>query len=385
MRDKQPSRPLRVMHLMFMLRTGGMELGVAKLANGLDRSRVLSSICSCLPAEPRARMGVDARVPLFELRRRDGNDPVLVARLYRLFRRERPDVVHTHAWGTLCEGLLAAKAAGVPVMIHGEHGTLQTRRHTRPVQRWAWGRTDQVLSVSSVLADRMAADVGFPRDRVRVIRNGVDLARFSGAHREEARRRLGLPAGDIVIGSVGRLHPVKDQQLLLRAVQGLRSEGLAVRGIVAGSGDLLPSLEAEAARLGLGDAFRFLGDCRDIERVLAAMDIFALPSRSEGLSNTILEAMASRLPVVATRVGGTPEIVSEERTGLLIPPQDPGALTAALRTLVQHPDRRVEMGERGRRRACGEFSLERMFAGYEQMYEEVWARSGRTRSLVEAA
>src|SRR5688500_18137089 len=150
--------PLRVMHVMYELRFGGMELGVTKLVNAHDRARVTSSICSCRPATA-AKKRLAEHVPLFELQRRAGNDPLLVARLAALMRRERPHIVHTHAWGALCEGLLAARLARVPVVVHGEHGTLNTKARNLMVQNWAWRRVDQVLSVSSTLAARMAAEV----------------------------------------------------------------------------------------------------------------------------------------------------------------------------------------------------------------------------------
>src|SRR5690606_38208675 len=120
-------------------------------------------------------------VPVFELQRRPGNDLRFVRDLYRLFRRERPHVVHTHAWGTLLEGLVAARLARVPFIVHGEHGTLQLRGYQRRLQRAAWSRVDRVLSVSSRLAERMAAETGFPADRIMTLRNGVDLSRF-GRH-----------------------------------------------------------------------------------------------------------------------------------------------------------------------------------------------------------
>ena len=183
--------PVRVMHLLHTFGVGGMEVGITKVVNSLDPSRVSSSICSCCPGDSlKQRLRPD--IPLFEFNRRPGNDPVLVGRLYRLLRRERPHVLHTHRWATLCEGLIAARLAGIPLIVHGEHGTLETRAHNVKVQRWVWGRVDQVLSVSSRLAERMARDVGFPLERITVIRNGVDLDRFKPGDRLAARAALGL-------------------------------------------------------------------------------------------------------------------------------------------------------------------------------------------------
>jgi sugar transferase (PEP-CTERM/EpsH1 system associated) len=360
-------RPVRVMHVLFSLRTGGTELGVVKLANALDRSRVVSAICSCKPADAvKSRLRSD--VKLFEFDRRDGNDPMFVARLARLFRRERPDVVHTHSWGTLCEGLVAARLAGVRRVVHGEHGTMETRGHNLRVQRLAWGWTDGVLSVSSRLAERLSAQVGYPLDSIKVIRNGIDTARFRPDKRDAARHSFGLGPRDVVIGTAGRLVPVKDHATLLNALALLKSQGVAFRAIIAGDGPLRATLAALAGSTGLAHAVDFLGERGDIEDVMAACDVFALSSTSEGLSNTIMEAMATGLPVVATDVGGTEELVEDGRTGLLVPPSDPAAFAAALADLAKDEAKRHSMGLAGRQRMERDYSLDRMIHAYEELY-----------------
>jgi sugar transferase (PEP-CTERM/EpsH1 system associated) len=354
------------MHLLHTLGVGGMEVGITKLVNSLERSRVASSICSCCPADTlKQRLRPDIR--LFEFRRRQGNDPVLVAQLARLLRQERPHVLHTHAWGTLCEGVIAARLAGIPFVVHGEHGTLDTRARNVVVQRWMWRRVDRLLSVSSRLAERMAREVGFPLDRITVIRNGVDLARFAPRDRALARAALGLPPDGLIIGTVGRLVPVKDQATLLRSIALLRDRGVSFSAVIAGAGPLQHDLLAQKEALGL-EKVHFLGNRGDVETVLAALDVFVLSSKSEGLSNTIQEAMATGVPVVATRVGGADELVVEHESGLLIAPQDPEVLADALHRLVHDSAGRERMGLAGRRRAEALFGLEGMIRTYENMY-----------------
>lgn len=350
-----------------------MELGVLKLVNGLRPDVVSSSICSTCPADEIKRL-LRPDVRLFELHRRAGNDPGLVWRLYRLFRRQRPDIVHTHSWGTLCEGLLAARLSGVPAVVHGEHGTLQTQAYQVRVQRWAWGRVGHLLSVSSRLADRMAETVGVPRRRVTVIRNGVDLLRFGDTNVRDARLALGLPPQGLVLGTVGRLVEVKDHALLLDAVAVLVRNGVSCTVVIAGEGPLRSSLDARIRERGLADTVRLVGHRADIQNVFGALDLFVLPSRSEGMSNTILEAMASGLPVVATNVGGADEMVVDGETGLLVPPQDAGAMAAALQTLAADPTKRAEMGRRARLRIEHEFSLERMIRQYSELYLQIAPR-----------
>ena len=371
------------MHLVYGLRPGGMEHGVVKLVNGLDPGRIRSSICSTVPGNP-LKAQVSRDVPVFELRRRNGNDPKLVWDLFSLFRRERPHIVHTHAWGTLVEGLVAARMARVPFIIHGEHGTLQLRRYQRWVQRRAWGAANQVLSVSSRLAERISQETGFPLARIRTIRNGVDLGRFGGVDRTAARLALNLPADDILAVTVGRLVPVKDHLSLIEAIDCLQTQGVRLAVAIAGDGPLRDALVGRAAALGVGDRVHLLGHRTDVEKVYAAGDVFVLSSESEGLSNTILEAMASGLPVVATRVGGADEMVQDGVTGRLVPPASPYELAAALKSVIGDGPGRLAMGTAGRARVEAEFSLRSMVRRYETMYVEL-AGAGRSASTVDAS
>jgi sugar transferase (PEP-CTERM/EpsH1 system associated) len=347
-----------------------MEHGVVKLVNGLNPLRVQSAICSTIPGGTLKHL-VGPGIPVFELNRRQGNDPGLLWHLYRLFRRERPHIVHTHGWGTLIEGLMAARIARVPVVIHGEHGTLQLRGYQRQCQRWAWSAADRVLSVSSRLADRMAGEMSFGTGRITTIRNGVDLERFTPSHRSAARASLQLHDDEFVVGTVGRLVPVKDQATLLGAIAQLQRNGVATRLLVAGDGPLRESLLARAAELSIADRVGLLGHRRDVEMVLAAFDVFALSSVSEGLSNTILEAMATGLPVIATRVGGADELVVEDVTGLLVSSGWPDEMAAALARLQRDAASRAAMGRAGRARAEETFALTTMVRKYESLYLEM--------------
>ena len=363
----EPNGAVRVMHVVCELQPGGMEFGVVKLVNGLDAHHVRSAICSTRPAGTLKGL-LQPGIPVYEFRRREGNDPRLVWQLYRLFRRERPDIVHTHAWGTLIEGLVAARLARVPVVIHGEHGTLQLRPYQRWVQRRAWSKIDRVLSVSSRLAERMSRETGFPVDRIETIRNGVDVQRFGRVTRADARLVLGLAADDTVIGTVGRLVPVKDHASLLTALQLLQRQDLRPTLVIAGDGPLRDSLVQRARELGVEAQVRLLGHRPDVETVLAALDLFVLPSASEGMPNSVLEAMAAHLPVVATRVGGADEVVEGDVTGVLVPPGSPERLAEALAALLGNPDRRHAMGTAARERAEAEFALDTMVRRYEMLY-----------------
>jgi sugar transferase (PEP-CTERM/EpsH1 system associated) len=363
-----PSRPVRVLHVIHHLQAGGMEYGLIKLVNGLVGGPIESIVCSTSTASPAMAALLHPDVRLIQLDRRPGNDPRLVWRLFQLFRRERPDIVHTHAWGTLVEGYVAARLARVPVVMHGEHGTLQAGPWQARVQRVVWSRVDRLLSVSSRLAERMADTVGVPLERITVVRNGVDLQRFSATPRQVARAAFDCPGDAVVLGHAGRLVPVKNQEALVQAAALLRERGLRFHVLIAGDGPLRDALAQQVTALDLHGCVHLLGHRGDVERLYAALDVYVLCSRSEGMPNTILEAMAAGVPVVATQVGGVDEVVVRGATGLLVPAGDTAALADALARLISDVHLRERMGAQARAHAERHFSVAAMVGGYQDAY-----------------
>ena len=367
------ARPVRVLHVVSLLGQGGMEAGVMKLVTGCDPARVTADVCTLEPARAFQQM-FTGDSQLHELSRKSAFDVRLVASLAAIMRRRRIDVVHTHAWGTLVEGWTAARLAGVKHVVHGEHGTMETRPMNVAVQRRLWRRVDKLLAVSRDLAGRMAATTGIPRSCIEVIPNGVDFG--DPMPREAARAALSLGQDAFVALAVGRLVPVKNYRLLLAAARALASTIPHCQFLIAGDGPLKAELEREIAAQNLGGTVKLLGLRQDIPALMAAANVFVLTSSSEGMSNTILEAMAAARPVVATRVGGNPELVQEGITGLLIDPKAPTELCVALDSLAADPSRVRRMGNAGRQRVEREFSRARMIENYSQMYETV-ARGAR--------
>lgn len=363
-------RPVRVMHVIHHLQPGGMEYGLVKIVNGLAGGDVESTICSTTTANPAMKGLLAPGVRVVELTRRAGNDPTLLWQLFRTFRAERPHIVHTHAWGTLVEGYIAARLARVPVLMHGEHGTLQLSPAQVRVQRWVWSRVDRLLSVSSRLAEKMSAAVDVPLERIAVLRNGVDLSRFGRVARDEVRRDLGVDDDLVLVGHAGRLVEVKNQAALVDVAAQLKAQGLRFRILIAGDGPLRSALEAQIAGLEVADCVQLLGHRGDVERFFAALDLYVLCSRSEGMPNTILEAMATGVPVVSTQVGGADELVVNGETGLLVPPDRLDRLVGAIGQLVGDGALRTSMGAAGRARATRAFSLSAMVGGYQDIYVE---------------
>lgn len=366
------TRPIQLVHLVRDLCHGGMENGVVNLVNHHDPQRVQGAIYVMAQAEDAfvQRVRDPRRVVL--LNQRQGNNPSVVWRLARRLRQTQPDMVHTHGWGTLVEGVLAAKLARVPILVHGEHGTMETRPRNMWVQRLMWRFADQLLSVSENHRQALAQTFGVSPGRIRVIPNGVALDRF---HIDTHTHTQGQAA-------------TAEYHHLITALAGLIREQMPVSGVLIGDGPLHSALQQQAQRLGIVDRMHFLGRRNDVPALLPLFDIFALCSRSEGMSNTILEAMATGLPVVATAVGGTPEMVRHGETGYLVPPQDPQRLEAALMQLLCDAGQRQRMGRHGRCRTETMFSLPAMVDAYEQLYEQlciqrswVWD-AGRMRERV---
>lgn len=370
---------LHIAHVVLSLQPGGLENGVVNVVNGIDDTRFRSSVlCLKVAGEFAARVRAPgAEVHTFGLRK--GNDLRLPWRLAQHLRRHRVDVVHTRNAESFFYGSVAAKLAGVPRLIHSEHGrTFDDRALRFWAQRQLTRLADTVFALSEQLRRDLVKHVGLPAERIDVLYNGVDLARFGSADRRDARTRLGLAADAVVIGSVGRLVAVKNYPLLLRA---MAHPALAhVTLVLVGDGPERATLEALAATLGLADRVRFLGHREDVAQLLPALDTFVLPSLSEGMSNTLLEAMACSVPAIASDVGGNAEIVRDGVDGLLFPSDDEAALRDALVQLVHNAAQREQMGRASRERVMSAFDIRSMMRAYEALYERGATRTPRAEN-----
>lgn len=378
-RPATEARPL-IAHVVFSFDYGGLENGVANVINGLPEHAFRHAIIALTTATSfRARIH-KPDVELYTLDKQPGKDPAAYLRLYSLLRTLRPAVVHTRNLSTL-EGALVARLAGVPSRIHGEHGwdiydPEGTSRKYRMLRRMLHPAIDRFVTVSEELRHWLTATVHIPPGKVRRICNGVDVKRYLPtlpAAEPRARRVLPadrFPPGSLVIGAVTRFSAIKDPLLLVRAfIEARRAPGGSdLRLAMAGDG----ALRADALRLleasGAADAAWLPGSRDDIPELLRDIDLFVLASRREGISNTVLEAMSTALPVIATATGGNLELVVDGVTGRLVPPGDTDALARALLAYAADGGLRRAHGAAGRRRVEEEFSLERMLTDYEALY-----------------
>jgi sugar transferase (PEP-CTERM/EpsH1 system associated) len=367
---------IKIAHVSASLHYGGKENGVVNLVNRLDSEIFENYIFTYVRGGALAQRVDPRRCRVVELGDKLGGDYRLYFKLAREFRRYRIHIAHTHSWATVMEGIIGARMARVPFIIHGEHGTMKTdtRLHIQ-IQRRLWRSANQVLSVSEVLRKNLHKKFGFPQERIRVVANGVDLARFDFSRNgADYKARLGLPANALAFGAIGRVVPVKAYPIFLRAGKLVLEEIPNAHLVLVGDGPLLDELVQWARDNNMMDRAHFLGGRKDVPEILRGLDVYVLSSESEGMSNTILEAMASGRPVIATAVGGNPELVIDGETGLLVPPNDPNTMANAIMKLLREPERRLQMGRLGRQRVEEKFSLEVMVRNYARVYLEVFSR-----------
>jgi glycosyltransferase involved in cell wall biosynthesis len=306
----------------------------------------------------------------------------LQARLARHIQRNQVDVVHAYNfYGNVFAVPPARLAAPVVIASIRDRGPYLTSMQKR-VQRYACQFADCVLVNADAVRDWLVAD-GYDASKIVVIRNGVDLSRFTALPRREAlRQELGLPLDTPLVAVVGRLARFKGLEQFLEAVPALARRFPAARFLVVGETApmetaYLTQLRSLAQRLGVGDRVIFTGLRSDVPALLSSVDVAVMPSLNEALSNVLLESMAAGAPVVATRVGGTPEALIDGECGVLVPPGDARAIAMGVSTLLEDPALAGRFGRAARERIAGEFSVDRMVQATEQLYMDLLARKGR--------
>jgi sugar transferase (PEP-CTERM/EpsH1 system associated) len=387
MRSVHQSEPPLVVHIIHRLAMGGLENGLVNLINHMPIDRFRHAIV-CLTDFTQYREHIQRKdVPVIPLHKYEGKDLGVHLRLRKVLRNLCPDIIHTRNLPSL-EYMITALFCGVKVRIHGEHGRDMydldgTNGKYKLMRKAIKPFVHHYTTVSTELAEWLVETVGVHPSRVSRIYNGVDLERFhpSMGPRPSLVAKGFVPPDGMCVGTVGRMEEVKDQLTLVRAFLHLldmeSSARRRLRLVIIGEG----ALRKEAIRLlKAADAEHLVwlpGERDDISEILRRLDLFVLPSLREGISNTILEAMASGLPVVATRVGGNPELVVEGETGMLVPPSDPAAMANAIRTYFNHPELLKAHGQAGRKRVEQEFSMEKMMNGYMEVYDKVLSQKRR--------
>lgn len=361
--------PIRILHILLSPGIGGMESRVARLAAGLDRERFRVEVLTFRPAQG-AVLALPPGTPHHAFPIAPGFKPLRLLALAAFIRRGRYDVVHTHNWGSMLYGVAAARLAGCRLVLHGEHGLNRSDLAGIPPKRlWAQRLlarlAHRIVAVNAPIAAFAQQNWRLPAARIATIPNGVDLQRFGPRRRPEPEAwRLGM---------VGRLDAVKDIGCALRAVARLRDEGKAegLRLILVGDGPLGASLEAEARELGIAGQVEFAGPRPDVENAYAGFDAYLNASVYEGMSNTLLEAMASGLPLIVSRVPGNAAWIREGENALFFAAGDAAGLAERIGTMRNDPQEAEGMGRRNRLRAEREFDNRGFIGAYTGLYREL--------------
>lgn len=380
---KSDTRPL-VAHVMYRFDTGGLENGIVNLINHMPADSYRHVIIALTEVTDFSHRIKRDDIQFVSLHKPPGHGIWQFPKLFRLFRQLQPAIVHSRNLAAL-EVQLPAWLAGVPVRIHGEHGrdvgdldgsniTYQrVRRFYRPFVSY-------YLALSRDLAQYLNGIIRIPQNKVLQVYNGVDCSRFHPGQPDQSIP--GCPftrPTHCLLGTVGRMQTVKDQPTLVRAfIRALEMEPQLkeqIRLVLVGDGPLRKECQQLLNAAGLDQLAWLPGERNDVPEVMRGLDFFVLPSLAEGISNTILEAMASGLPVIATNVGGNADLVVAEQTGVLVPPADPESMARAIIRMAKQTDTRQSMALSGRRLVEEKFSMNAMVASYQGTYDKLLQRS----------
>lgn len=390
-----------VIHVITRLDRGGSAQNTMLTAMGHDRARYEPLVVAGRPGRWDAQGGQAATdkhcrelekagirwivIPTLTRELNPLKDLLALWSLVRLFRREQPAIVHTHTSKAGVLGRLAAWWCGVPVVVHTPHGhvfyghfTAVLSRTFMLVERVLARLTTRLIALTEAERDEHLERRVGRAEQFTVVPSGIDLERFRSVGRTWGGRPTWFPCppGSIVVGSVGWLTPVKGHRVLIEAAAQLKATFPNLHVVLVGSGGLHAELSALADRLRLKDSVHFLGEREDVEVCLSAMDLFVLPSLNEGMGRALVEAMAAGLPVIASRVGGVPALIEHDRTGLLVPAGNPGALAQAIRQVLDRPDWARQMGQAASHSIGQRFSATAMVRAIEWVYEQALCEKG---------
>jgi len=395
-------RKIRILRLIARLNIGGPAIHVVNLTAGLDRNHFEQLLVAGRESHAEGSM-IDYAVsqgvqPLiipeivnsFTITHRD---IIALVRLYRLIRRQRPHIVDTHTARAGLLGRLAARLAGVPVVVHTYHGhvlngywgwvkTLLMRLVERMLARF----TDRLVTVSEQVKKELVAHGVAKPEQISVIPLGLDLGPFLNSHiqRGQFRRELALDNSVRLVGIVGRIFPIKNHRLFLDAAARIAAREPAARFIIVGDGILRPALEQQAKKLGITDRVLFTGWRRDLPRVYADLDVLVISSDNEGTPVSAIEAMASGCPVVATRVGGLPDLIADYETGVLVPPGNAEQLASAVLRVLHDPEMARNISRHAMSAARERFPVQRLVIDMDNLYRSLLEQKAVSRSTEHA-
>jgi glycosyltransferase involved in cell wall biosynthesis len=363
----------RILHVTHSLNVGGLERVVVDLARGFKEMGYTVDIACLSESRPLGEEAEKQGHRVFSLGKKSGVDWRLAFRLAEKTRTGHYEIVHTHNTAGLVYGGTAGLLARVPRIIHTEHGKepgYENNRLLNMAEHFLMRRVHQVVVVSEDLKNTVASSAKLRGKKIVVIPNGIAVNDFyQPSLRNETRRGLGIGQDEFVIGSIGRLVPLKNHRFLVHLLNSLRDDLPKMKLVIIGDGPMRVNLERECMNRMLSNRVLFLGERRDIPNLLSALDLFVQPSLTEGISITLIEAMAARKPILASDVGGNPEVINSYDNGILVSLDRLEEWVEIIRRVVQDKGLRESLSEKARQRALEKFSVERMVASYASIYQ----------------
>ncbi len=371
---------VKVLYVFAALPVGGAEEVLITEVEGLDQTRFDPLVCVLSEKGPVGERIESRGFPVVALHRMKSHrfDHRIIRDLYRLIKAEKVDVVHTHLYDGNKYGRLAAGLARVPVLLSHYHNVYSRRRiKYHLINRVLSFLNDRILAVSQAVKESVIRCDRISPGKIEVLYNGIDPSKFEGNFEDSGvRRKFGVKPEDFLIGVIARLEEQKGHIYLFRALMRLIPDFPQIKVLVVGDGTLRPVLEAQVMEMGMSEEVLFVGTRKDIPEILAALDLFILPSLWEGFSMALLEALATGTPVIATAVGGASEVIRSGHDGLLIPPGEESSLAAAVREAILDPRKYREMGGKGKETVGRKFTVAQHLTRLQDLYLEVLAQKG---------
>lgn len=369
------NKSVPIIYVALSLDIGGLERIIVDLVKKLDKNKFKPIVC-CLCkkgvlANEIEKFGID----VIELEKKRGIDYYATIKLARILREKRIQIIHSHNINAHIHSFLAAKIANTPIIITTKHGAGLPFKNSLSKMLWTKSInlfTDRIVTVSEDIKNILLNDGNINPNKITTIINGINIENYSREiDTRKKKREIGISDEDLIIGNVARLSREKGHNILLEAFSIVLKEVSNARLVLVGDGPLRKNLEDKAKELGIINKINFLGFRHDINELLKIFDVFVLPSITEGISLALLEAMSAGLPIVATNVGGNPEIVIDGQTGLLVPPNDPYSMSKAILKVMDDKNFAKQMGLAGKALAQKQFSIEAMVSQYEQLYQNI--------------
>lgn len=363
-----------ILHITGQLETGGAERQMCELVTRLDRKKYNPMVCCLGNDGPVGDSIREAGIRVDIVRKRRRYDVTVIPRLIEVIKREKIDIVHTWQFTAGSWGRVAARLAGLSAVIFSERrGGFYERDYERLVDRILAKITGTVICNTRIAAQIMIKQLGISRKKVTYVYNGIGLDEFDcKSSSRQSRGELGLSPNIPVVGIIANLRfHLKGHRYFLRAARLVVQRIPRTRFLIIGDGAIRDQIVGFARDLNLSENVLFLGQRDDVPQLLSAVDVSVLASLREGFPNAIVESMAAARPVVATDVGGIPELVIHGKTGFLVPPKDPDAMAKSIIKLLQNKRMAVEMGLQGRKRIDRYFTMDRMIERYEHIYRHL--------------